>query len=86
VVDQTRPNSALGARGGGPSPGWPTEIDVRGLGHRRTELHSQMTAPNADAMDAVVAPERHLRVDRLGWARWWSAVGIARWGYLNLGH
>jgi hypothetical protein len=34
----------------------------------RTELHYRMAAPNADAIDALEAPERHLRVDRQRWA------------------
>jgi hypothetical protein len=33
---------------------------IAGAGDRRIELHHRLTAPNADAIDAVVAPERHL--------------------------
>jgi hypothetical protein len=54
---------------GSPPPDSLTDEAVAGAGDRRTELHHRMTPPNADSIDAVVAPERHLHVDPLGWAR-----------------
>jgi hypothetical protein len=45
---------------GSPPPESLTGEAVAGAGDRRTELHHRMTALNADSIDAVVAPERHL--------------------------
>jgi hypothetical protein len=57
-----RTDSAVGARSvGRPPPDSLAGKAVAGAGDRRTELHHRMTAPNADSIDAVVAPERHLR-------------------------
>jgi len=56
----TRRYSAVGARSGSHPVDSLTGEANTGAGDRRTELHHRMTAPNTDAIDAVVAPERHL--------------------------